>query len=359
MKILVDLIHPANYHYFKYFIADLKSKGHQIIISAREKDVLQQLLILDGVDFISTGSGKFGNGALGKLIYLLYAEFKIFSLIIKIKPNLVISFASSPCAHMSFLLKIPHIAFEDTEHSRLNRKLYAPFTDLIITPECFYENIGKNHFRFWGYMELFYLHKNKFKPDIDYFQRIHFNYNEDFILLRFVSWEAFHDIGQGGLNYLEKLELVNYLKQKVKVYITSEAKLPLELRDYQINIPVNKIHDLLYFAKLYIGEGATMASESTILGVPAIYINSLPLMGYLKDEYENGLLYHLNSLSDIKEKSMQILNNNNSRKEFNDKKEKMLNNKIDPTALLIWLVEKYPSSKKILLTNPSYQNNFM
>ncbi len=37
---------------------------------------------------------------------------------------------------------------------------------------------------------------------------------------------------------------------------------------------------LLAYATLFIGEGATMASECAVLGTPAIYVNSLQL-GYL------------------------------------------------------------------------------
>ncbi len=75
MKILVDLIHPANYHYFKYFIKEMKLKNNEIIITARNKDVLHDLLNLEHISFINTGKGNLGRGAIGKLFYLFYAEF--------------------------------------------------------------------------------------------------------------------------------------------------------------------------------------------------------------------------------------------------------------------------------------------
>ena len=36
----------------------------------------------------------------------------------------------------------------------------------------------------------------------------------------------------------------------------------------------------------------------------------------------------------------------------------MLNEKIDGTAFLVWFVENYPESEKIMRSNPDYQNNF-
>ena len=35
------------------------------------------------------------------------------------------------------------------------------------------------------------------------------------------------------------------------------------------------MHNALKYASLFVGEGATMASECAILGTPAIYVNSL------------------------------------------------------------------------------------
>ena len=48
---------------------------------------------------------------------------------------------------------------------------------------------------------------------------------------------------------------------------------------------------MLAFAGLYVGEGATMASEAAVLGTPAVYVNTLT-MGYVQDEERYGLLHH-------------------------------------------------------------------
>ena len=60
-----------------------------------------------------------------------------------------------------------------------------------------------------------------------------------------------------------------------------------------MKIPKSKIHDLLYYATMYIGEGASMASEAAVLGTPSIYINPLRL-GYLDElEKKYGLVYNI------------------------------------------------------------------
>ena len=53
MKIFVDIGHPAHVHYFKNLIFNLKHKGHEFLITAREKDVSQELLDNYDIPYIS------------------------------------------------------------------------------------------------------------------------------------------------------------------------------------------------------------------------------------------------------------------------------------------------------------------
>ena len=355
MKILVDIIHPANVHYFKNFIFSMKDKGHKIIITSRNKDVSHELLKAYDLIFYSMGKGSIGGGALGKGLYLIYQTFVQIYFLIRFKPDYVISFASSPCAVASKLLKIPHITFDDTEHAKLNRKIYASRSDMVVTPECFYEDAGKNHFRFKGYMELFYLHKNKFTPDKDIKKLIGVD-DEPYVIVRFVSWGAFHDIGEKGIADEEKIKIIRELEKYAKVFISSESKLPEHFEKYRLNVPAEKMHDVLAFSKMYIGEGGTMASECAMLGIPSIYINSLPLMGYLQKEEDSGLLYHLDEYKEIIDTINKIMNTD--RQEFIKMKNEFLKDCIDPTEFLIWLIENYPKSREKLIENISYQERF-
>ena len=87
--------------------------------------------------------------------------------------------------------------------------------------------------------------------------------------------------------------MVTELSKIVKVFISSEAILPFELQKYILNIPPEKMHNVLAFANLYIGEGATMASECAMLGTPAIYVNSITA-GTLEEQEKYGLIYFWN-----------------------------------------------------------------
>lgn len=44
LKILLGIGHPADVHFFKYFINDLKNNSHEVFVSAREKEITYYLL---------------------------------------------------------------------------------------------------------------------------------------------------------------------------------------------------------------------------------------------------------------------------------------------------------------------------
>ena len=54
-------------------------------------------------------------------------------------------------------------------------------------------------------IEGLYLHENYFTPDHNIYKELKLNEEEEFVLIRFVSWNAHHDFGQSGLD-LEKFK---------------------------------------------------------------------------------------------------------------------------------------------------------
>ena len=69
--------------------------------------------------------------------------------------------------------------------------------------------------------------------------------------------------------------IVKEFLKYVKVFISSEGLMPTDMENFRLNVPSEKIHDVLYYASLYFGEGGTMCSESAMLGTPAIQISGL------------------------------------------------------------------------------------
>ena len=117
----------------------------------------------------------------------------------------------------------------------------------------------------------------------------------------------------------------------------------LVLKKYQLAINPIDIHDVLSFADLFIGEGATMASESAIMGTPSIYVNSLTA-GTLEDQEKRGLLYIFNSPEGLIEKTKEILKDKGLKKKTKKKSMQLLKNKTDLNDFFFWLISEYPNS---------------
>ncbi len=348
MKILFDLGHPAHVHYFKYLIKLLKKNGNQVLIVAREKDVTQRLLKKYRIPYLSRGKGS--KTLLGKFFYLFKANLRIYEYSIIFQPDLFISFASPYAAQIASYFNKPHIAFTDTEHAKLGIASFLPFTDIIITPKTFKGNLGHNHIKFDGYMEDAYLHPKYFKPDKNILKKLNLSDQERYVVFRLVSWDASHDFGQNGFRTDTLVELINEVKKHARVFISAENKVPKIFKKYQLSINPTEIHDVLSFAELFIGEGATMASECAIMGTPSIYMNSLSA-GTLEDQEKKGILTTFNSSNGLIEKTKEILTNPKGKIETKQISLELFKNKIDINIFFYWLITEYPKSVN------NYKNN--
>ena len=356
MRIFIDIGHPAHVHYFKHLIWTLQKKGHEIFISARDKDCTLSLLEKYDLSFYNRGVGA--NSLAGKFCYLIAADAKLVKKAKAFRPELFLSFGSSYAAQVAWLLKKPHIAFEDTEIARFEHLMYVPFTDAIFTPIVFKKSFGRKQIRFSGYMELAHLHPRYFAPDESVLDKLNVGGGEKYIVVRFVSWSASHDMGHRGFRFDQKLELIKALEKSARIFISSEDVLPPELDQYRLDISPEQIHQVLYFASLYLGEGATTASEAAVLGVPAIYVNDLKA-GTIDSQIKYGLIFQLPDFEGCKQKAAELLNMSNLKKTFRERRDAMLKDQIDVTAFMDWVIEDYPDSISTLKSDSNYQLRFM
>jgi predicted glycosyltransferase len=342
MRIVVDINHPAHVHYFKHFINEMKNRGHEILITASEKEVSYRLLDLYGFEYVKLGS--YGKSLAEKMVNIALLDIRMYLAVKKFKPDIFIGFGSIRAAHVAKVLNKPCIALDDTEHAKWEHLLYVPYTDVIITPTCFKKDFGIKQIRYEGFTELAYLHQNRYTPDPVVITDLGLTIGDPFIIVRFVSWDASHDIGHHGI--LNRHDFIKNLEQFGRVFISSEETLPQEFQEYSLSISPEKIHDVLHFARLYIGEGATMATEAALLGTPSLLVSSLTgTMGnFLELEKTYDLLYSFSDSGTALKKALDILSDPDSKKNWAKKRERLLEDKIDVTAFIVWFIENYPRS---------------
>lgn len=219
-----------------------------------------------------------------------------------------------------------------------------------MTPVCFKLDLGKKQIRIDGYKELAYLHPNYFKPDPTIFAELKIQRDEKYAIVRFNSFNAVHDIGLRGLSLEEKYTIVKELGKYVKVFISAEGDIPADLADHKLNISPHRIHHVLYYAQMVMGDSGTMASESAVLGTPAIRCNAglgqYELGNFTELEKKYGLVYCVERLDDVLPRALELIQDPELKQEWAVKRQKMLSEKIDVTRFMADLIENYPRNLK-------------
>lgn len=356
MRILIDIGHPAHVHYFRNFIQIMETKGHKFLISARDKEVTHSLLNNYEIKYTSRGRGR--KGLIGKLFYLIEADYKLFRLAKKFKPDLFLSFGSAYAAHTSKLLSRPHISFDDTEHAKLEHMMYVPFTECILTPDSFKKDFGKKHIKFVGSMDMAYLHPKYFKTNIQYLKELKLA-DKTYFFLRFVNWSASHDLGQSGFSADGKSKLIKLLTKHGELMISSEGILPEEFRKYLYIGDPSEIHTVLQYSALFISESGSMATEAAILGTPSVMVNSsAKYFGVFEYISNFGNLFYFDNENRAIEKIEHLLSINKLRENSYQNAQEYIKQTINLTDFMVWFIENYPQSFGVMKKNPDYQNNF-
>ena len=240
-------------------------------------------------------------------------------------------------------------------------KYFSDQADTIVVPECFWFQLRKDELRFPGNIELHYLHPKRFTPK-PVWDLLGIEPNTPFAIVRFVKWDAWHDSQLvGGFTLEQKRELIARLQGHMRVFISSESELPTDLERYRIQIPIERMHDVQAAAALFVGESATMASESVCLGTPAIYIDEVG-RGYTDEEAREGLLWMFRpvpnrdalkqgeptwisgGIEECIDKAEEIASTEFDCRVYAKRHKVWLARKIECTAFLTWFIENYPES---------------
>jgi len=361
-NILIDIGHPAHVHYYRNLANELIVRGHKVIWTVKDIEIAKQLL--HHYDFNYITLPKKADGIIGKI--LRQVQYGIILLSICKKNQIDIAIGTSvTVVHVSSLLKVKSIVFDDDddEVQPLVTKFVNPFAHTLLSPAAL---AGKRHRKstiyYPGYHELAYLHPNRFTPDPTVLHDAGISENEPYFIMRFNVFKAHHDAGISGLSLDQKLQLIKLLKPYGKIFITTERNIEPELKEYQLTLSPEKIHSLMYYSTLFLGDSQTMTSEAAVLGIPALRCNSFAgKISYLEEEeHKYGLTYAFtpDNFEGLTLKLKELLSISDLKSEWKKRREKMLNNKIDVTAFWVWFIENYPESTDRIEDTAEFWNTF-
>jgi len=362
MNILIDIGHPGHIHLLKNLYFQLIENGHNIFLTVKNIQIQKELLDKYNMPYIVLGDKK--DSLIGKAFSQIFYNLKIISLVKKHNISLGIG-SSLTLAHVSKLSKMKSIILDDDDDNvqELFVKYAHPFSDILLTPAALKGNRKSPKSIFYNsYHELAYLHPKYFQADNKVLDELGLTENDTFFIMRFNIFKAHHDVGVNGLNLDQKLQLVEVLKKYGKIFITTEREIEPELKEYQLAVSPEKIHSLMYYSTMFLGDSQTMTSEAAVLGIPALKFNSfagkLSIPNELEDKYGLCYSYSIDNFDVYLKKVQEVLDLENIKEVWKEKRKTLLEDKINTTDFLIWFVENYPKSIETLKKIPTYPLRF-
>jgi predicted glycosyltransferase len=272
MRILFDICHPAHINLFKHTIHHLCSQQDSLIVTFLDRGKIGDIIRKEfppAVKFFKVGRHR---GSFCSIIFEanIARVFKMMGIMRKEKPGICLSAGSFTCGFAAKFCGVPNIQFDDDPERKMNLLLERITADELYFPPVL-RQAGKIK-TITALKEWAYLSPDTFSPD----ETILDKYNlvkKDYLFIR--------EISNKSINYKnQKTNVIADIAYEIKKH---EAILSLEDKNTRdqypehwivLDEPVEDIHSLMYFSKMIISSGDSMAREGAILGVPSVYCGS-------------------------------------------------------------------------------------
>ena len=332
MKIIIDLNHPCDINFFKHLILQLNDNvGIKLFITVLDRDPVPRIV---ADEFPNIDVKYFGKHRHTKMSIIFQANIlkfiKLFIFVLQVKPDYGVSFGGYLLGASLKLLRKKNIQFDDDPEAKINHFLEKiTATELIFPPIILpHGNISIiNSIKEWAYLSPKY-----FTPNEDCLKEYNL-IKKDYVFIREVNSNT-----------------TNYLGQKSNIIATITSEFPVNIKvvlslEDKSNIlnypaswivlkePVKNIHSLMYFSKVVLSSGDSMAREGAVMGVPSIYcgIRNMAVNDIL---IKKGLLYHEN-IDNILKLIENIFNNEDDIKKQDNIRNELLMEWDDPTQFLL------------------------
>ncbi|PLX66938.1 MAG: hypothetical protein C0603_09720 [Denitrovibrio sp.] len=333
-----DLVTPKSVMFFRPFIAKIKERGHNVLVTAREGDGYKEvvdLLTLYRIDFINRGF--FGGANLGdKLKASIHRQLALMEYIEKRNITKLVCLCSVDANRVAFGLGVPIVNFYDiplSDHKAnfkkalpqarltlpLSTKAFRPY----MVPQTIFERFSMEADQIHSYQFLdvvAWLHD--FKPDrsfYDDFLKSHgLDAKKKTIVVREEEFKASYVHKKYPVLY-DGLKIIHETMDVNIIVIPRYEHEPLkELFPYAAVLEEKMvIQHLLAFADLFIGGGGTLNSEACFFGTPTISTRSF-VSHYDKLLIDAQLMEKIDTVEELIETTSRIMSKRNAPKELFD-----------------------------------------
>ena len=329
-RLIVDIRHPAHLNFFRPLLYKLKSEGWKIDIVAIDRGRIIKIVKREFPDF---SIKKIGVHRGTKLSIILEANilrfFQMYFFLLGKKYDIAISVSSFILGAAAKLNGLPNLQFYDDPEYKKHVRMQKLTSTRTYYPKI--KEFGPEIETFNALKEWAYLSPRYFVPHRLVLSDYNLNPGE-YIFVR--------EVISSSLNYNNQVSnlvatIANKFPSGFKVLLSLEDKSTKDLypRDWiLLQEPIPDIHSLIYFSAITVSSGDSMARESALLGVPAVYCG-IREMTANKKVMDLNMLFHIEVekvpgfLNDFLDKRIPIM----GQKEFRE----MLNNEWEDVSLFI------------------------
>jgi predicted glycosyltransferase len=269
MIIVFDINHPAHINFFKNAIYKLHEEKNEIFIFGLKRGKVPDILKREFPDFNIKIIGRHRNNVISIIFEanILKSAILFTSLIFK-RIDVGVSVGSFTLGACLKILGKKNIQFDDDPESSHNLFLERMTADEIHIPPLI-KNADKfvifNALKEWAYLSPKY-----FKPNINYLNKYGIEPYK-YLFIREVSAGSLNYIDRGSYNIAS---FSDKLGSEYKIVLSLEDKSKRELYPKEwiiLEEPVQDIHSLMYYSRVVISSGDSMAREGSMLGRPSVY----------------------------------------------------------------------------------------
>ncbi|MCG8309275.1 MAG: DUF354 domain-containing protein [Cytophagales bacterium] len=270
MKLFFDIYHIPQYNFFRNAIHQLGPD--QVELGCVNRGKLKDIIQYECPEFTlhTFGDYRHNKGPLSMGMRIILPRMWALRKLFKKNRYDVVGTAHYQANVVAKLLGIPNFSVLDDPRKGVLQLVRVSADAFYLPPFANgYDNVSKfNALKEWAYLSPAY-----FKHDRNALKEYDLEAGEYFFI---------REVSTNTSNYLlqEKnivLKMSEMLGDKIQVLLSLEDKsLKNQYPDSWkiLNEPVKDIHSLMYYSKLVMSSGDSMAREGAMLGVPSIYLGN-------------------------------------------------------------------------------------
>ena len=313
-KIWIDLDNSPHVPFFRPIIDELKARGYDLFVTARDAYQVRELLEYYGMDGKVIGK-HYGKHKILKALGTCWRAAVLVAMVRKERPDISVCHGSRGCLITSKLLKIPNLTLADYEFTAAVpsvRPTWLIFPSVV--PDGRLREGGTEILKYPGIKEDVYL--ARFKPDAKLKIRLGIPPESLVIMVRPPATEAHYHNPEADVLLKAALSRFTAIPETTIILLPRNKRQDAELRsEWREAIASNRIlipdhvedgMNLIWNSDLVISGGGTMNREAAALRVP-VYSIFRGKIGAV-DQYlaDNGRLVLLSSAEDVKSKIVAV-----------------------------------------------------